>query len=101
MSSHLQSLVSAFRMSELQALLAFAGKSKAGKKSELQARAMKLVNKNLSDVNMKIQELSNSMYRSGGSGASTSSSSYSNPIHRDSGGSGPQSRLQTSLPDLP
>ena len=36
MRDHYQSLVSAFRISELQSLLAFAGKSKAGKKSELQ-----------------------------------------------------------------
>ena len=36
MRDHYQSLVSAFRISELQTLLAFAGKSKAGKKSELQ-----------------------------------------------------------------
>ena len=31
-----KSMVSAFRMSELQSLMSFAGKSKAGKKSELQ-----------------------------------------------------------------
>ena len=31
-----KSMVSAFRMSELQALMVFAGKSKAGKKSDLQ-----------------------------------------------------------------
>ena len=31
-----KSMVSAFRMSELQSLMSFAGKSKAGKKSDLQ-----------------------------------------------------------------
>ena len=31
-----RAMVSAFRMSELQALMVFAGKSKAGKKSDLQ-----------------------------------------------------------------
>ena len=59
----LLSLVSAFRMSELQSLLMFAGKSKAGKKTELQARAAQLVKLNTSDINIKIQELSNNMYR--------------------------------------
>ena len=33
----LQNMVLAFRMSELQSLMVFAGKSKAGKKTDLQA----------------------------------------------------------------
>ena len=35
-----KSMVSAFRMSELQSLMSFAGKSKAGKKSDLQVRKL-------------------------------------------------------------
>jgi len=76
-----KSMVSAFRMSELQALMVFAGKSKAGKKSDLQSRALALVKLNSSDINLKIQDLSKNMYRTDpGTEASTSSTStYSNP----------------------
>ena len=40
---------------------------------------MELVKLNSSDINLKIQELSNNMYRSLEGGASTSTASYSNP----------------------
>ena len=43
------------------------------------ARALELVKVNSSDINLKIQELSNNMYRSLEGGASTSTASYSNP----------------------
>ena len=42
-------------------------------------RALELVKVNSSDINLKIQELSNNMYRSLEGGASTSTASYSNP----------------------
>jgi len=79
-----KSMVSSFRMAELQSLMVFAGKSKAGKKSDLQSRAVDLVKLNSSDINLKIIELSKSMYAAvgsegGASTSSTSSSSYSNP----------------------
>jgi len=77
-----RSMVQAFRMSELQNLMVFAGRSKAGRKTDLQARAVDLVRLNSSDINLKIKELSSSMYRSLGSTSATTSnagSTYSNP----------------------
>jgi len=41
---HLRSIVLAFRVSDLRALLNFAGRHVAGSKSELQARALSLGN---------------------------------------------------------
>jgi len=79
-----KNMVLAFRMSELQCLMVFAGKSKAGRKTDLQDRAVELVKLDSTDINLKIKELSNSMYKSLGSAATTSttsngSASYSNP----------------------
>jgi len=80
-----RSMVQTFRMSELQSLMIFAGRSKAGRKSDLQARAVELVRLNSSDINLKIKELSSSMYRSLGSSNSHSAttsnagSTYTNP----------------------
>ena len=45
----------------------------------IEARALELVKVNSSDINLKIQELSNAMYRCLEVGASTSTASYSNP----------------------
>jgi len=76
-------MVKAFRMLELQNLMVFAGRSKAGRKNELQARALELVQLKSSDINLKIKELSLSMYKSLGSSSSATTSSvtstYSNP----------------------
>jgi len=69
-------------MSELQCLMVFAGRSKAGRKTDLQARAADLVRLNSSDINLKIKELSKNMYRALGSSSAASTSSgstYSNP----------------------
>jgi len=74
-----KSMVSAFRMSELQALMVFAGKSKAGKKSDLQSRALGLVKLNSSDINLKIQDLSKNMTDPGTEASTSSTSTYSNP----------------------
>jgi len=74
-----RSMVSAFRMSELQALMVFAGKSKAGKKSDLQSRALALVKLNSSDINLKIQDLSKNMADPGNEASTSSTSTYSNP----------------------
>jgi len=78
-----RSMVQTFRMSELQSLMVFAGRSKAGRKSDLQARAVELVRLNSSDINLKIKELSSSMYRSLGSSSSATTSNagstYTNP----------------------
>jgi len=80
----LQNMVRAFRMSELQSLMVFAGKSKAGRKTDLQERAVELIELGSSDIKIKIKELSNNMYQSLGNTASTSSgssqgASYTNP----------------------
>jgi hypothetical protein len=78
-----RSMVQAFRMSELQCLMVFAGRSKAGRKTDLQARAADLVRLNSSDINLKIKELSKNMYRALGSTSSASTSTggatYTNP----------------------
>eukprot|EP00092_Neocalanus_flemingeri_P000443 GFUD01000472.1.p1 GENE.GFUD01000472.1~~GFUD01000472.1.p1 ORF type:complete len:513 (-),score=171.21 GFUD01000472.1:902-2377(-) len=85
MDEKLRNMVLAFRMSELQSLMVFSGKSKAGKKTDLQTRAVELVRIDSSDINIKIKDLSNSMYKSLGSNAeatsitSTQGASYSNP----------------------
>jgi hypothetical protein len=98
-------MVRAFRMSELQTLMAFAGRSKAGRKTELQvcfghssvisprqARAEDLCELNTNDINLKIKELSAAMYKSLGAASPSSYSSstslgsrsasltYSNPV---------------------
>jgi len=81
----LRNMVLAFRMSELQCLMVFAGKSKVGRKTDLQDRAVELINIDSSDINIKIKELSRSMYNSLGTSADTTSSTstqgagYSNP----------------------
>ena len=48
-----KSMVSAFRMSELQSLMSFAGKSKAGKKSELQVTRINNIEYLISVKNVK------------------------------------------------
>lgn len=85
-------MVRAFRMSELQTLMAFAGRSKTGRKTDLQERAEGLCKLNTNDINLKIKELSAAMYKSLGAASPSSYSSstslgsrstsltYSNPV---------------------
>jgi len=77
----MRSMVLAFRMNELQTLMIYAGRSKTGKKTDLQNRAIELVRLNSPDINSKIRELSTAMYKSLGSAPSVNpySSSYSTP----------------------
>ncbi|XP_013785211.2 E3 SUMO-protein ligase PIAS2-like isoform X2 [Limulus polyphemus] len=58
----LKKMIMNFRLSELQVLLGFAGRNKSGKKSELQARALELLNLNSVPVQMKIRELQKLRY---------------------------------------
>ena len=57
-----------FRLTDLQALMIFVGKNKAGRKTELMDRASELVDKTNGDtkkrLSEKIQELSTAMYKS-------------------------------------
>lgn len=68
LSSHhaeLQKMIKGFRVSDLQTLLIYGGKNKAGKKSELQARALDLIRQqgpNMTSVEMKIRELHRNRY---------------------------------------
>ena len=64
-------------------MLQFAGKNRAGRKQELQQRAVDLVKHSSKDVQDKIKELSTHMYRQMGTAASV------NPYSKnyDSGGS--------------
>jgi len=78
----LQQQVYGFRISELQQLMVFAGRSKAGRKIDLRSRALELVKLNSSDISLKIKELSDAMYSSGEdreASTSSGSGSYSNP----------------------
>jgi len=66
--SALKSLMRSFRLTDLQTLVIFAGKNKAGRKTELLDRACELVDKTNGDakkrLSEKIQELSTAMYKS-------------------------------------
>jgi len=73
----LRNMVLAFRMSELQTLMVFAGRSKTGRKQDLQAKAVELCKLNANDINIKIKELNSSMYRSIGPTSSSPPASYS------------------------
>jgi len=53
----LRSMILTFKVSELQALLGFAGKNRNGKKNELQARALELATLQSQPMKSKIQEL--------------------------------------------
>lgn len=54
---YLQNMVMSFRVTELQTLLAYAGKNRSGRKNELQARALELVKNKSSPIVSKIKEL--------------------------------------------
>jgi hypothetical protein len=60
-SIHSQNMVMSFRVTELQTLLAYAGKNRSGRKNELQARALDLVKGKSPPVVSKIKELYRSM----------------------------------------
>lgn len=53
----LQKMVRGFRVSDLQSLLIYAGRNKAGKKTELQTRALDLIKLHSAAIDMKIREL--------------------------------------------
>jgi len=53
----LREMIAAFRVSELQLLLGFAGRNKYGKKEELLARALELAKIRSSPLQNKIREL--------------------------------------------
>ena len=53
----LRNMIMTFRVSELQMLLGFAGRNKNGKKHELQARALELVQIRSTPMQAKIREL--------------------------------------------
>jgi len=57
----LRNLVMFFRISELQNLMVYTGKSKYGNKLELQARAVELCSLNSTDINLKIKQLYSTM----------------------------------------
>lgn len=69
LSSHhaeLAKMIKGFRVSDLQTLLIYGGKNKAGKKSELQARALDLIKiqgPHMTSLEMKIRELYRNRYQ--------------------------------------
>ena len=73
-----------------QTLLQFAGKNRAGRKTELQQRAVDLVKLNSKEVQVKIKELSTLMYRQMGTASSVNpySRNYDNTSSRLSGAAG-------------
>ncbi|TRY73722.1 hypothetical protein TCAL_05843 [Tigriopus californicus] len=94
-SDMLYSMVMGFRMSELQLLMAFAGKSKSGRKCELQSRALELININSSSMKLKIRELSNAMYSSLNSAASV------NPYSHNFIGGGEDETMNSESTSIP
>jgi hypothetical protein len=51
-------MVTSFRVSELQVLLGFAGRNKSGRKQELMARSLQLIEKGCSTaIHIKIKDL--------------------------------------------
>jgi len=84
-----RSMVHALRVSELQDLMVFAGKSKSGRKQDLLDRAEQLVKLNSADINEKISSLSSAMYQSLGGSSSSSSSLGVSTSSRGSRGRAP------------
>jgi len=121
----LKCLIRNFRLTDLQALMIFVGKNKAGRKTELLERACDLVDSTSGEIKKrlceKIQELHSSMFRSIASAPSVnpysatyrptsnsvsttndtntvnSNSSYS-PVHLNSNNSIPSPRYDNSYP---
>merc|ERR1712088_283239 len=94
----IRSMVLSFRLLELQDLLLFAGKSKLGKKSELQNRALELITKSDKKLFNKIRDLSNAMYKQLGSSPSVNpySQNYGNDTNeKASSGKTSNSNLET------
>jgi len=56
-SDILKNMVMNFRVSELTMLLSFAGRSRSGRKTELQLRSLELIKMRSSTINAKIREL--------------------------------------------
>lgn len=108
-----KSMVLAFRMNELQTLMVYAGRSKTGKKTDLQTRAVELCKINSPDINSKIRELSNQMLKSLGAAPSGSpyssadtpspgrTSTYTNPYHDPIPNDPPSSNHHLVYPTYP
>jgi hypothetical protein len=60
--AELKHMIISFRNSELQTLLAFSGRSKAGRKQELLTRALSLLKNCSPQVQLKIQVISDLRY---------------------------------------
>lgn len=60
--SELSKMIRAFRVSDLQSLLTYAGRNKGGKKYDLQNRALDLIKLRSAAVDMKIRELHHSRF---------------------------------------
>ncbi|GFW82403.1 hypothetical protein TNCV_3818831 [Trichonephila clavipes] len=60
--AELAKMVRAFRVSDLQSLLTYAGRNKGGKKYDLQNRALDLIKLRSAAVDMKIKEIHNSRF---------------------------------------
>jgi len=98
--SALKSLMRSFRLTDLQTLVIFAGKNKAGRKTELLDRACELVDKTNGDakkrLSEKIQELSTAMYKSISSAPSVNP--YSANYQPGSANAGAYNPNETSTP---
>jgi len=101
-----RSLVSEFRMTELHALLNFAGQSRSGTKEVLQERALILVSLRSESINLKIKEIfkvhakrfgtTDQVYKKYNKGSPSYSNPYTTPIE-DS----PAPSTGTMLPTFP
>ncbi|GIY85243.1 hypothetical protein CEXT_111391 [Caerostris extrusa] len=60
--SELSKMIRSFRVSDLQTLLSYAGRNKAGKKHDLQNRAMELIKLHSQPIDLKIRELHNNRF---------------------------------------
>lgn len=103
----LKNMVMTFRVSELTMLLAFAGRSRSGRKTELQMRALELIKLRSSPINAKVRELYRSIQQQTAMGqtqtdvitASSSSSGYIGSSTRSSSGLSP-SKNPSSYPTV-
>ncbi|CAG9863162.1 unnamed protein product [Phyllotreta striolata] len=64
-TDELKNMLVAFRVSELQMLLGFAGRNKSGRKTELQQRALELLRVRSNPIQQKIRDLYKTIQQSG------------------------------------
>ena len=89
----LKNMVMNFRVSELTMLLSFAGRSRSGRKTELQMRALELIKLRSSPINAKIRELYRSIQQQNVAAMAQTpepSPAYLGPSTRTSSGAIPQ-----------